>query len=321
MTTKLVPLTIGSSGVSGKTVPLGWIVVPVLSEVRESGVYVTFSCEIQATKSSCSEERKASVREQIPREITSHRRTHRRLGAVDHDLGADGGRLVVRARELAGRVPLELNLAAGVRERGPVVAEGRAALGVRQALEGLVDARGSVDDGQGREDLPLERRVLSRARLDVRLEEGPSESLRDADLEIDGHGEEAGELAEGHLLTRLGRDRLDEELGRRPGRQVREEAEDARLAPAGELLAEVDLLGGQANVSTGTYGRPRQMGQGKIGTTTHKLRDGVKVVLVRAPLGRASHVLGRVEHVRDEGGVADLNERDDGPSETEGRCI
>jgi hypothetical protein len=68
MTTKLVPLTIGSSGVSGKTVPLGWIVVPVLSEVRESGVYVTFSCEIQATKSSCSEERKASVRTDTQRD-------------------------------------------------------------------------------------------------------------------------------------------------------------------------------------------------------------------------------------------------------------
>jgi len=85
-------------------------------------------------------------------------------------------------------------------------------------------------------------------------------------------GRKAEHLAERHLLAGLGGNGLGEEGGNLAGVQVGEEAPDARLAPAGELLVEVD-----------------------------ELADGAVRVVVGA-LGRSS----LAEHVGQEGGVATL---------------
>ncbi len=69
-----------------------------------------------------------------------------------------------------------------------------------------------VGDAEEREDRPLDFRVLGGAGHDVSIEQGPGHGLRDTSLEVDGHRMSARELAEDQLLTRLGRDGLQEEL-------------------------------------------------------------------------------------------------------------
>ena len=95
-------------------------------------------------------------------------------------------------------------------------------------------------DGQGGEVLPHEAGVVLWAARDVRREERPGHALRDARLEEHGHREQALELAEDHLLARLGRDRLEQQVRGGARVEVLEEAVHTRLAPAGQLLAEVD---------------------------------------------------------------------------------
>lgn len=149
-----------------------------------------------------------------------------------------GNVAVVGADGLAGLVPLEEDLTAGVREgHGAVAGDGggardagrvglgavvvllnvpvRGSVGVT-AVRGLVPDVGAVDaegvglvqDVQSRVVLPDQTRVVGRARGDVRSEESPGPRLRNADLEPLGSGEEALELAEDHLLTSLGGDGL-----------------------------------------------------------------------------------------------------------------
>lgn len=120
------------------------------------------------------------------------------------------------------------------------------------------------------EVLPRETGGVLRAGADVRREVGPLPRLGDAGLEPDGHGVQAEHLAEGHLLAGLGGDGLREEVADFAAVEVREEAPDAGLAPAGELLVKVD-----------------------------ELADGAEGVVVCA-LGRGRFA----EHVGEEGGVA-----------------
>ncbi len=113
-----------------------------------------------------------------------------------------------------------------------------------------------VENGQGGEVLPRETSLVGWARADIRREQRPSPALRDAGLEPDGHGEEAVELAEDHLLAGLGGDGLEEELGGLAGVEVFDEAVDARLAEASQPLAEVDELadGGVGVVVSALHG-------------------------------------------------------------------
>ena len=129
------------------------------------------------------------------------------------------------------------------RDAGIVQAVGVSAHGLVEDI-GPVNTRrvGLVQNPQRRVVLPHETGLVARARRDVRGKERPGPGLRDPDLEPDGHGEQTLELAEDHLLARLGRDTLQEELRRRTRVQMGEESVHARLAPAGELLAEVDVL-------------------------------------------------------------------------------
>ena len=107
---------------------------------------------------------------------------------------------------------------------------------------------------------------------DVRRQECPRPALGNADRIPFGHGELAAKLTEYQLLASLGGDALKEQLRRGPGIQVRQEAVDAGLAPARELLVEVDVL--------------------------PDFRDGVVVVALLGCL--------RAEHVGQDGGVADF---------------
>lgn len=99
-----------------------------------------------------------------------------------------------------------------------------------------------VEDVQGRKVLPDETLLVRRTRRDVGGEQSPAPRLRDAHLEPDGHGEETFELAKDHLLPGLGGDALQKQSARCARIEVLEEAVDARLAPARELLVEVDVL-------------------------------------------------------------------------------
>jgi len=172
------------------------------------------------------------------------------LGAVDVDAGLIGGDGRVR-----GVSDAVANYLVGL---GVV---GREAVGV-----------GLVVDKQRGEVLPCETGCVLRARADVGCQVGPCPRLRDTGLEPYGLGRKAEHLTERHLLAGLGGNGLGEEGGNLAGVQVGEEAPDARLAPAGELLVEVD-----------------------------ELSDGAVRVVIGA-LGRSS----LAEHVGQEGGVATL---------------
>lgn len=91
---------------------------------------------------------------------------------------------------------------------------------------------------------------------DVRREQGPGPGLRDGDLEPDGHGEEAVELAEDLLLAGFGGDGLEEQLGGLAGVEVVDEAVDAGFGEAREFLAKVDELadGGEGVVVCASRG-------------------------------------------------------------------
>ena len=212
-----------------------------------------------------------------------------------------GNVAVVGADGLAGLVPLEEDLAAGIRERHGAVAgdagrardAGRVGLGAVVVLldvlvrgrvgigaRGLVPDIGAVDtegvglvqDGESGIVLPHETGVVLGAGRDVGSEESPGPGLRNADLEPLGSGEETLELAEDHLLTSLGGDGLQQHLTDVVGVEVVEEAVHAGLTVASQLLAEVDEL-------VHVHGR----------------------VVVGALVGRRG-----AEHVAEESGVADL---------------
>ena len=189
---------------------------------------------------------------------------HNPLGVAG---GGGGGVAVVRADCFTGLLPGEVDLATGPGERhGAVVRDSRAAVladlvgpgagvgagvlaqGVHARLDGFVPRLGAVDaagvwlvdDREGREVLPGQTGLVGGARADVWSEQCPCPGLGDADLEPDGHGEEAFELAEDHLLTRFGGDGLRQEGGCLAGVEVAEEAIDAGFAESGQLLGEVE---------------------------------------------------------------------------------
>lgn len=186
------------------------------------------------------------------------------LGSSGH---GGGDVAVVGTDRLAGVVPGEEDLAAGVGERvGAVVGDGRRAVDanlggvaaellrrdagrverVHYVAQGLVPDGGAVDadgvglvvDVEGGEVLPDQTGLVGRAGGDVGGDVGPGPGLRDADLEPLGHGEEALELAEDDLLAGFDCDGLEKHLGDVAGVEVLEEAVDAGLSEAGDL----DLL-------------------------------------------------------------------------------
>ena len=195
---------------------------------------------------------------------------------------------VVGANGLAGRIPGEVHLTAGEGQRlGAVARDGWAArvprcvyvdAGLVGGDVGAGGVRGAVSDGlprggiiwreavrvglvhdvQGGEVLPRETGRVLRAGADVRREVSPGPGLGDASLEPDGHGVQAEHLAEGHLLAGLGGDGLREEVCDLAAVEVGEEAPYAGLAPAGELLVEVDeLTDGAEGVVVGALGGSR----------------------------------------------------------------
>lgn len=107
---------------------------------------------------------------------------------------------------------------------------------------------------------------------DVWGEQSPRHRLGDTGLEPDRHWEQAVKLSEDHLLTGLGSDGLEQELGRCSRVEVLQESIDSRFTPSSELLTKVD-----------------------------KAFDVSEWVLVLTWLGRVD-----TEHVSDEGGVSDF---------------
>ena len=68
-------------------------------------------------------------------------------------------------------------------------------------------------DGQIRENLPLNIRVLLGASSEVGRQQCPRPSLGNSSDEPDRHWEEPLELAEDHLLPGLSGDRIEEQFG------------------------------------------------------------------------------------------------------------
>lgn len=201
-------------------------------------------------------------------------------GAVDQS--ADRGVVETIVRDgLTGSRPAELQLISRLGERRAVVGDSR--------LVAVLQEVGLVGDGQPREDGELDARVLARARGDVSREQGPRHGLRDTALEPDGHGVRAGELAEDHLLSRLGGDGLEKELRGGSRVEVREEAVHSGLSPGGQH---------------GSSGGGKYAPSGEPLAEVDKVSDGVKVVLVLALLRGGSAAV--VDDVGQERGVADL---------------
>ena len=180
---------------------------------------------------------------------------------------------VIGTDGLAGRFPLELHDAARVGERdGAVVCDCGTAAGanfcaVDAALAGghggggervgaalreldcLVQTRlacvraggvGLVEDLESREVLPGEAGLVGGAGGDVGCKESPGPGLRDAGFEPDGHGKEAVELAENHLLPSFGGYRLEKKLAGLATVEVVEKSVNTRLTEASKLLAKVE---------------------------------------------------------------------------------
>ncbi len=195
----------------------------------------------------------------------------------DKSRGPEGGGVghirIVRAHELARVFPVEEDLATGEGERdGPVLRDPGPAILVddggipasifvrhRGVVErsgaGIVDelpepspvgidARrvGLIQHPQGREVLPRQARLIGGAPADVRGQQGPRPRLRDRHLEPFGHGEQPIELAHDHLLPRLGRDGLQEQLPGFAGVQMVDVPIHPRFAPAGQFLGEIEKL-------------------------------------------------------------------------------
>ena len=130
-------------------------------------------------------------------EVDDAARVAEGLGAV---VGHGGGTVGV------GALGVEAEVARGDVRGAERVGAGDAVVGAGLRDLGRV---GLVEDGQGGEVLPREARLVGGTAGDVGCQQGPSPGLRDADFEPDGHGEEAIELAEDHLLSGFGRDGLE----------------------------------------------------------------------------------------------------------------
>ena len=93
---------------------------------------------------------------------------------------------------------------------------------------------------QAGEVLPNETSVVLRAGNDVRREQSPRHTLRDAGNGVGRHREQTLKLPEDHLLPRFDRNRVQQQGGAGARVEVLEEAVNARLAKCGELLGKVN---------------------------------------------------------------------------------
>lgn len=101
---------------------------------------------------------------------------------------------------------------------------------------------GLIKNGKGGEILPRKASLVLGALADIRSKQGPCPGLWNTNFEPNGHGEEAIELSEDHLLSRFSGDGLKQKLARFSRVEVIEESVHAGFAETGQFLAKVDKL-------------------------------------------------------------------------------